>query len=271
MSRDKIILRTLIIARWAALVLVVTCAAFYLLISWTPPSYRPPRLPQDERHKLAKEFIGEMTAFTSKAQHNRPYEWPIEEERLNHYLASIDDIVSLRPGHTTGEVKKVLDTAGLSEPMITLSEGTMTIMLRSHAHGKVVSADISLGMTGNGDIRIRLEGSRIGLMPIPRMLVRPRLEEFKDELKGRIQRIAKDQSEGSGSSKVIGIGLPSIEELLAYLIAAIDEEPLPVDRIEIGDDRYIRVEDIAVEHGRLLIRIVPAPDEIDGPNWPGPS
>jgi len=271
MPKDKIILRTLIVARWTGLVLVVLCAAFYLLISWTPPSYRPPRLPQEQRYLLAKEFIGEMTAFSNAAQYNEPYEWPIQEDRLNYYLASLDDIVSFRPGHKPGEVKKVLDTAGLSEPMITLSKGTMTIMLRSHAHGKVVSADISLDMTDDGDIQIRLEGSRVGVMPIPRMLNRPRLEEFKDELKERIQRIAQDQAEGARGDKVIGIGLPSIEELLAYLIAAIDEEPLPVDRIEIGDDRYISVDDILIEPGRLLIRIVPAPDEIVGPDWPNES
>ena len=245
--------------RWAAMMTALAAAALYLLASWQPASYHPPQLTQSQREGWAKHFVRASQEFSNAGQWTEPYTWILREEDLNYYLASIDEIVFLQAGRKRGEVDKVLDTAGLTGPVINLWDNGLTVMLKSNEYGKVLSADLELRMIDDGHLRVLLTDTRIGLLPVPRFAVRSRLRQFKAALKERLDRLARaPKPELRGSRRGIAIlKLIKVEELMASLILAIDEEPLPVHYIRIFGDRRVRLRDIIVEPDQLTLDLVP--------------
>ena len=257
-----------IVARGLLLLGVFAFVTVYLMASWQPSAYRPLELTQREKEGYAKRFLSRVTEFTNVGQMGQPFTWTILQEDFNGYLISIDQIVALQPGRRNGEVQKVLDTAGLTEPMVRLADGWMTVMLRSNEYGKVLSADVRIQMTGDGRVRVTLEDSRVGLLPIPRFEVRRRLRQFQGALQERLARLqqAADSEEG-----MVSIAFGRVDFLLGALILAIDDEPLPT-RFEISGDHFVRIEDIVVTPDSVTLHIVPAPEEdLVGPPAPSPE
>jgi hypothetical protein len=243
------------ILSWSALVLVILCAAFYVLASWTPTAYLPPTLSQPQKEDAARAFVSDLARFQNNGQKGEPFDWIVKQDDMNRYLAAMDEIVASQPGRKRGEVQKVLDTAGITPPMVYLGDGHMTVMLRSVEHGKVLSADIAIGMTDDDKILAKLTDTRVGLLPVPRFTVRDRMAEFKATLQQRLDRLRSAPKQSSGGLVLASFG--PIEELLSTLVLAIDEKPLPV-QIRIHK-RRVRIKDFRVEEGRLVLRIVPAP------------
>lgn len=243
------------ILSWTALVLVVLCAVFYVLASWTPTTYAPPTLSQDQKEDAARAFVYDLTQFQNEGQKGEPFDWVIKQDDMNRYLASMDEIVASQPSRKRGEVQKVLDTAGITPPMVHLGDGHMTVMLRSVEHGKVLSADITIGMTDEGLVLARLTDTRVGLLPVPRFTVRDRMEDFKAQLQQRLDRLRTTPKRPKGGLVLTSFG--PIEELLSTLVLAIDEKPLPV-QIRVHK-RRVQIEDFRIEEGKLVLRIIPAP------------
>ena len=258
------------IARGLILLLVFGFVTLYLMASWQPGAYRPMELTQLEKEGYAKRFVSRVTEFTNVGQMGQPFTWTIREEDLNGYLVSIDQIVALQPGRRHGEFQKVLDTAGLTEPIVQLADGWMTVMLRSNEYGKVLSAGIRIQMTDDGRLRVTLEDSRVGLLPIPRFEVRRRLREFQGSLQERLARLqrAAESDEGMVS---IAFGRVDFLLVLESLALAVDDQPLPT-RFEISGDHFVRIEDIVVTPDSVTLHLVPAPEEdLVGPPAPSPE
>jgi len=260
------------IAPWLALGCVVACAALYLLASWIPRQFDPPRLSQSDKEYWARVFVSDIMRFQNMGQQAKPYDWAMAEADLNNYLASMDQIVfDMRPSGKRGDVQKVLETAGVSAPMVRLYEDRMTVMLRSHEHGKVLSADIQIGVTPEGSIQGRLLGTRVGLLPVPDFAVEARLREFKDLLQERLDKIhvtKKTDELPKAAGPVFRVNFNIIEEILATMILAIDGQPMEA-RLRLPNDKRVRIADIQFRPGRLSFRVVPdagpASDDSDDP------
>ena len=247
------------ILSWTAFGLVVVCATLYVLASWTPTSFRPPMLSQQQKEEATRAFVRDMATFQNLGQKAEPYTWTIKQINLNSYLASMDEIVYSQPGHGRGEVQKVLDTAGISPPMVHLGSGRMTIMLRSVEHGKVLSADLKVGMTDDGKVIAHLTGTRVGLLPVPKFAVLDRMAEFKATLQQRLERLRAAPKKSSG---LFVTNFGPIEEMLATLVLAIDQEPLP-SRVRLSGNHHVQIQALRVEEGKLILRIIPAEEDDD--------
>ena len=268
MARRRAIRVMWMIARGLILIGVFGFVTLYLMASWQPGAYRPLELTQREKEGYAKRFLARATEFINQGQMGQPFTWTILREDFNGYLISVDQIVALQPGRSTGEVQKVLDTAGLTEPMVRLADGWMTVMFRSNEYGKVLSADIRVRMTDDGRIRVTLEDGRVGLLPIPRFAVRKLLRESQDSLQERLARLQQAAESDEG---MVSIAFGRVDVLLESLILAIDNEPLPT-RFEISGDHFVRIEDVVVTPDSVTLHLVPAPEEeLVGPPAPSPE
>lgn len=250
---------TLIGLAWTAITLVLTFATLYMLASWQPGAYAPPQLTQEQKDDWAHDFVGNINDFNNKVgAEAEPFTWELSTEVMNYYLASMDQIVAFYPGRQFGEVQAMLDTAGVEEPMVLLDKDRMTVMIRSNEYGMVGSADIRIRMMDDERIKVSLESARIGLLPVPRIEVQRRLRQFKAAFQDRLDRLHQAPA-GRGDG---GISMPMLpfDRVLATLILAIDEKPLPT-RFEISN-RWVRIEDISISDNQLTLTLVPeAPED----------
>ncbi|MHC4562330.1 MAG: hypothetical protein ACYS8X_06095 [Planctomycetota bacterium] len=253
-------LRKLLIAGIIVLfVIALGIAVVDRLASWHPSAYRPPQLQQAEKEQWAKAFYGDLQAFNNAGQGTEPYDWVLREDDLNNYLASMDEIVAVQPSRKRGEVQKVLDTAGLVEPVVRLDDGRLTIMLRSNERGMVASTDLRIGMTEDGQIRVQLDGVRVGVLPVPRFAIRSQLEDFKIQLQERLDRL-QEMPEKTGRAMILPSFAP-VDQLMATLVLAIDEKPLP-SQIKVIRKR-VQIEQITIADGEMTMRIIPVAQDND--------
>ena len=269
MASRRFIRITWIIARGLILFLIFAFVAVYLMASWQPTTYRPMRLTQRVKERYAKTFVARATEIANVGQLAKPFTWTLSEDDLNGYLASVDQIVALQPGRRGGEVQKVLDAAGLTEPILLLDDGQMTVMLRSSEYGKVLSADIRIRMAEGGRVHLILDDCRIGLLPVPRFEVRRRLRQFKAVLRERLARLPKTTED---EDSMLAFALRPMDEVLTNLILAIDDKPLPT-RFEVSHDHYVCIEDILVTGESLTLHFIPAPEDppLDEPSSSEPD
>jgi hypothetical protein len=252
-------------ASWAGIMAVLAIVVLYLLASWKPSHYLPARQTQEEKEIATQVFYQEVLMFTNEGHRGEPYEWPLNQSRVNCFLDAIDEIAFMRPNsrdkiHSRGDVHRAMDQAGLAEPCVRFSDDCMTLMIRTNEYGKILSADIGFSFTGDGDLKIHLKATRVGLLPVPRFAVRHRLNLFKQTLEERLVAMEEARRRaGVEDSYTTFKGLSSIdiEELFATIVSAIDEEPLPA-RIKFID---ARVENIEISDGMLKLYIVPDEDD----------
>jgi len=207
--------------------LVGVAGVLYYQASRDPADYDPPVLTQEQRNLHATRFVEEMTPILNKGEGTAPTDEitrTFTEEKLNAYLASLDEIAFYRVGSRRGEVREAMEKAGLEGLAITVYEGGVTLMVRSVEYDRVLSADLSLAMTDDEAIEVQLGGARIGRLAIPTGLVRTGLTELQDVLSKRPE---------SPRSRIAGVKVNELEEALTAILAAVDGEPIqPRWRVE---------------------------------------
>lgn len=229
-------------------VLMFVTAVVFLLASTVPANYQTYQLTQKERKDAATDFVGRHGAvLVEKMRVNQPFQHTITEEKLNLYLASLDEIAFLRAPRRgekqkTGEIHNAMDKAGLADPVVHLDDGVITFMVRTQRSNKVVSMDIGFDFPDPEHIRVALREVRIGRMPVP-----PRLIE--DSFKALKQAAGSFGGFDETSAQ-------NLDAILAGVLAAVGEGPLPTT-MQFGSKRTRRIKDIVVEDGKLTVDIEP--------------
>ncbi|MFA6133416.1 MAG: hypothetical protein WC869_05310 [Phycisphaerae bacterium] len=234
--------------------LVVAAAVLYWLAGATPEQYRPPSLTSEQRNVAAKQFYHKAMDFDDGVQANAPFEWSLSAEQLNQYLSSVDEIAALLPDGQPGEVRELMQSSGLSEPMVVLGDGCMTLMIYSRRHGKVVSADVVMSMDEQKNLRIRLSQVRVGKVAMPEDLITGQLGEFKRKLLA--QKAARQgRSQGVANSPAGQLAASAGSNLIDTMIAAIDGQSFePVSRLK---GRMVHLESLTITPGQLTLGIRP--------------
>lgn len=256
------------IIKWTAITVValVMLAALgvFLLASWKPSGYEPIRLSDSQKHKMASDFamlvIDRFRAAAQDAAHEkRPFSFSFTQDQLNGYLASIDHIAAMRPPVKHGEVYKVMDQVGLAEPVVHLQEGVLTLMVRTRDYEKVLSAGLTFTFTEDAGLKIDLAGAHIGRAPIPRALIRNRLQPVKAILRKQMEKM---QPAGTRPTKprgvvLVGFSTRDIARVIRGAITAIDEEPIPAEDLVSKVGAKVRVTGIDIEDGKITLHFVP--------------
>lgn len=95
MKSGKTILWVVIIA---ALTLMLVTAGVFLSASTVPGGYRPYQLTQQERKKAAIDFVNRHGAkIASQIRVDEIFKHELQEDELNIYLASLEEIAFLKP------------------------------------------------------------------------------------------------------------------------------------------------------------------------------
>lgn len=246
----KIILRVLLVL---VLLVVLAGLVLYVLASRPPASYQPAQLTQKEKEQSARQFVSHISDFNNKAQRNEAFEWQITQEQLNDYLASADEIAANRLGGRRGEVRQAMESVGLADPAVAMSDGVLTLLVRSSAYDKVVSADLAFRFTPDGKLGIRLTQTRIGQLPVPDRFLRQQLQRLKEQI--RLDQQKHGESTAAATSPADSS--EDVGRLLAAVIAAIDEEPITPELVGGLNHKKVRIEDLRITTGKLTVRAVP--------------
>ena len=246
----KMILRILLIL---VLLVVLAGVVLYVLASRPPADYHPAQLTQKEKEQSARQFVSHISDFNNKAQKNEAFEWQITQEQLNSYLASADEIAANRLGGRRGEVRQALESAGLADPAVAMTDGVLTLLVRSSKHDKVVAADLAFRFTPDGRLAIRLTQTRIGQLPVPDRFLREQLQTVKEQLRRDQQKPVEPAAQASGP----GDSSEDVGRLIGAVIAAIDEEPITPELVGGLNHKKVRIEDLRLTPGKLTVRAVP--------------
>ncbi len=256
------------IIKWTAIAVValVMLAALgvFLLASWKPSGYKPIQLNDSQKHKAAADFgmlvIDRFRRAAQDAAHNdRPFSFSFSQDQLNGYLASMDHIAVLRAPVKHGEVYKLMDEVGLTEPVVNLQEGVLTIMVRTRDYEKILSAGLTFTFTEDAGLKIDLAGAHIGRAPIPKAMIRSRLQPVKAVLRKQMEEM---QSTGTRPTKprgvvLVGFSTRDITRVIRGAITAIDEEPIPAEDLISKVGAKVRVTGIDVEDGKITLHFAP--------------
>lgn len=228
----------------------ILCAVgiLYLLASRVPADYKPARLTNEQTRQYAKELVNRyLNEFADQAGQLKPFAWSITQKQMNNYLASMDEIAFLA-GRDRGELYKSMDRGdfGFTEPAAAMDDGVLTLMVRTRDYGKILSVGLSLTVTDDQKLKVELVHARIGIVPLPVALVRPLLREQKGQLFG------SDEDDSGGNSA------GSITKGLGAVMAAIDEEPIPVVFQAKPSMQWVRLADITIDDGVMKLHVVPA-------------
>lgn len=233
---------------WIVLLLVILPLAaagiIYLQASRVPEQYQPPELSQAQREQWVKDFANRLAKFNEYAQNPEPFSWSINQDRVNNYLASMDEIVAVMPGRKPGEVNQAMARLGLAEPAVVLDDGAITVMIRSTEYNKVLSAKLDLQPVGDGQLKVSLAKTRIGRLPLPPDIAKDKLHGLKTALAGRLQP-GQDEEKLEGPAHIAA--------LLATILQAIDGPPISLKGT--WDGRVIKIRKITIDDGRLTLEI----------------
>jgi len=236
---------------------LLAAATLYLLASWIPGDYRPARLSQLQKDRVAAdEFVPHVLQFGNWAQRNRPFTWSVDQGQLNRYLASMDEIADyLSPGpNRAGRVYAALGRAQLAEPACALDDGVLTLMVRQTGHNKILSVDVELRIDEAGVLCVRLKRLRVGRLTVPQRFFQAQLRSVRQTI---LRGIAGGDNDRDGAAGLEGVSCTDIVELLAVLVRAIDEKPIrPVLTWPVGH-KTVRVRRITIDDGVLALRLEP--------------
>jgi hypothetical protein len=254
------ILRTV---KWVLILLVLALAGaggvFYWMLSRVPDGYEPVKLNRRQRLHVANTvFPGDVSEFHNIVQAGRLDTYSLSQQRINEYLASLDEIATELGHARPGLVHEKLQRMGLSEPAMDLRPGAMVFMVRSTKYEKVVSMEIGLTVK-DSDVVASVDAVRVGSMPVPRAMVRDQLARIGRAL-GRL--MAGQEGPDTASGQVWDA--PS-SVLPAVLEAAIDRKPLPaVFEVRImrglrssSTSRWVRIRKIEIDDDDLRLWLEP--------------
>jgi hypothetical protein len=224
--------------------ILLAAAALYMLVSWVPAEYRP--------EDIAHRWLGvRVPALLDEFAKRKPFQWEETQEQINSYLASMDEIVAAIPNRTAGQVNRELDAAGVGDPAVAIKDGLLTVMFLAKEYKKVVSVDLRLKQ-GDGAIRVRLAGTRVGRLPVPEALVRGPLGELKAKLQAQLDRRERDTRPVTRPADGHALAA-DVTNILPLVIAGIDESPIPT---ELPKWRF-RIDEVRLESGKLTLTFSP--------------
>jgi len=255
------------IIKWTAITVValVMLAALgvFLLASWRPSGYEPVRLSESEKHKVASNFFNKVVnAFLEGGQKGRAFSLSFTQNQINHYLTSMDHIAVLRTPVEHGEVYKLIDEVGLAEPVVNLRDGVLVIMIRTREYEKVLSAGLTFTFGEDASLKIDLHSAYIGRAPVPKALVRNRLQSVKAILREQMEKMQTTSTQPTKPRGVVLVGFSSrdIARVIRGAIMAIDEEPIPArDLVSKTEGNRIRITDIDIKDRQVTLHFVPGP------------
>jgi hypothetical protein len=231
---------------------VVIVGALWLLLNRPPGSYRPVRLAPEDRGVAMREFRARLMDFSNEGQKNLPFTWSFTEDSLNCYLDSMDEIAA-EGGAKNGAVRRALDKAHLGDLAVALDNGAITVMARQTQYDKIVSARLGLEITPAGKLRVRLEGVKVGSLPVPESMVRRRVEKYKASLAGSLKPTADEEG-----APGVGISSDAVGQAIGRVIAAIDGEPVDTDITwRVTTRKHVRIDRIDIADGRISLHVVP--------------
>ena len=225
---------------WTLVALMVAGGLLYIQASRIPDNYRPARLSQEETTQAVRHFAQDVAeGFGNKVKMVKPFEWSITQSTVNRYLAAIDEIAyNLPNGVKRGQIDAEMAKLGLADPAVALEDGKVTLMVRSTAYSKVLSAEISVKLV-DGKLLFALSATRIGKLPAP-----------SGFLTGKIRAMSR---------KLTGERSGDIAETLAELLSAIDGEPIsPPDTWRIQGVK-VDIEALTIADGELKLKVRPIP------------
>ena len=164
-SRKKIV-RILV---WPLVGLMVATGLLYIQASRIPDNYHPARLTPDETRNAVGNFARDVAeGFGNKVKMVKPFEWSITQSTVNRYLAAMDEIAfNLPNGVRRGQIDAEMVKLGLADPAVAFADGKVTLMVRSTAYRKVLSAEISVDLVEDNKLLFTLSATRIGKLPVP--------------------------------------------------------------------------------------------------------
>ncbi len=244
-KKKKLIIKVVLVVIFS---LMLLASVIFLIASSVPAGYNPVRLNQQEREKFAQDFINNHAVeFLNKTWENKDFTHEITQDELNWYLAALEEIAFLKPGKAgekkkSGEVYEAMDKAGLADPVITMDDGVITLMVRTKDSNKVLSVDISMKITDDERLAVRLEQVRIGRMPIPSSVLNKGLRAMKNAIKKR-------NVNGEDAAK-------DLDGLLGTVLASINEEPIPTE-MKFKKKVIRKIVELNIDDGKLVMHVVP--------------
>jgi len=178
----KTIVRVLV---WTLVSLIILAGLLYIQASRIPDNYHPAKLTQEEARKEVGNFARDIAeGFGNKVKMVKPFKWSITQSTVNRYLASIDEIAfNLPNGVRRGQIDEEMAKLGLADPAVALEDGKVTLMVRSTAYRKILSAEISVELVDN-KLRFTLNATRIGKLPVPSGFLTDKIETLSRKLTG---------------------------------------------------------------------------------------
>lgn len=233
--------------------LMLITAVVFLMASTVPPDYANNRyqLTQQQRKLIAREFANRGIKLLEKFRDIKPFTHTIEQQELNYYLASLDEIAFLRVGSSesqeqSNELFRAMDDADLADPVVTMEDGLVRVMVRTKRTNKVVTLELKLKLTPERRLDVNLQQVRVGRMPVPQSMVREGLSAMQKTM----PKPSEDEN----------VSIDDLDLLLATILSSIGREPLST-RLELASKRPFEVHSLDVEDGKITIQFVPARPE----------
>ena len=253
-------MRMIAVLRWGlpALLLAILgmLGVLYILAGRAPDSYRPMRLTAEQKRQAVADFGVRIQDFGNAAQQNDPYTWSVREDRLNEYLASLDEIAANLRGGRRGRVEAAMAKAGLAEPAVRLRDGLVTLAIRSTRHNRIFSVDLAFTFASDKSLRVRLEGAHIGDLVVPKSFVRGALAELQALLArgGRGEAAPRPDSADARRKRISPNDLANV---LAAVVAAIDGRAIRAELTWPVNKRRVRIDRIDITDGLASLHVQP--------------
>jgi len=233
--------KILCILVWTLVGLMAAAGLLYIQASRVPDNYHPAKLTKEEARKAVSNFARDTAErFGNKVKMIKPFEWSIEQSAVNRYLAAMDEIAFNLPNNVKrGRIDAEMAKLGLADPAVAFEGGKVTLMIRSTAYRKVLSADISVDLVEDSKLRFTLSATRIGRLPVP-----------SGFLTGKLKALSR---------KLTGKKASDISATLAELLSAIDGKPISPPETWRIQGIKVAIEAVTIAGGKLILKVRPIP------------
>lgn len=255
------------------LVLVALPAVLmYVAATRTPEDYNPlqARMTPEQRKEIAHAFfVHTINEFGNRAQGVEPFTWSITSDELNQYLASMDAIAWLVLPNSSGgaaatqpdvsfgsyasRFRAQMDGLGLGGWCGAITEDGLKLMVKSTKYNKILSATLEFEVKGEKQMWVRITHARLGLLMIPKSIIRSSLIKLRESMARRGERGEEDRGGKPGKKPSKDVVL-LLENLLDM---AIDERPREPVLSMSGKIKPTLIERIDIADGTMTIRARP--------------
>lgn len=249
----KVIFRVVLIV---VLLLVVSAVGLYIQISLDPAKYKPAHLTEQRRLDVSVTFVDELQDFFNKIEQVEPFTWTLTQERLNEYLASMDEIASDLPGSSKpGDVTKFMEKADLADPAVAMGDGVMALLIRSTEYDKVLSMDLEVWFPSEDELQIELTRARVGRLPMPDKTATRALRKLKRMIRWRMKSSQAGSSDDGPGGGGAGLSAGDMGGVLTTVVTAIDGSAIPAV-FSIGNKR-VRIADVKITPQQISLHFEP--------------